>query len=100
MAQPLVRWRWAWPSYPVCRLLACWLIVSALRHAQLLEGSLTEGLRWYGALSRGPISELPSRHHGLVQASELNDLDVRHRRAAAKLASGLRVACPPAVGYA
>ncbi len=26
--------------------------VGSLRHAQLLEGSLTEGLRWYGGLSR------------------------------------------------
>ncbi len=57
--------------------------VGTVRHAQLLEGSLTEGLRWYGALSRETGIELPSRHLGLVQASELNDLDLRLDAAAA-----------------
>lgn len=61
--------------------------VGTVRHAQLLENSLTEGLRWYGALSREVGFELPSRHLGLVQASELNDLDVRLDMAAAALAS-------------
>jgi len=42
--------------------------VGSLRHAQLLEGSLTEGLRWYGGLSRERGIELPSRHLGLVTA--------------------------------
>ena len=41
--------------------------VGSLRHAQLLEGSLTEGLRWYGGLSRERGIELPSRHLGLVR---------------------------------
>jgi cobyrinic acid a,c-diamide synthase len=71
--------------------------VGTLRHAQLLEGSLTEGLRWYGALSRETGIELPSRHLGLVQASELNDLDVRLDAAAEALASSCEVALPPPV---
>jgi cobyrinic acid a,c-diamide synthase len=63
------------PDLPFAGVLAN--RVGTLRHAQLLEGSLTEGLRWYGALSRETGIELPSRHLGLVQASELNDLDLR-----------------------
>ncbi|WAH57458.1 cobyrinate a,c-diamide synthase [Pseudomonas silvicola] len=74
--------------------------VGTLRHAQLLEGSLTEGLRWYGALSRETGIELPSRHLGLVQASELNDLDLRLDAAAAALADSCEVALPPPVAFA
>lgn len=73
--------------------------VGTLRHAQLLEGSLTEGLRWYGGLSRDTGIELPSRHLGLVQASELNDLDERLDVAAAALASSCEVLLPPPVTF-
>ncbi|MEE1867055.1 cobyrinate a,c-diamide synthase [Pseudomonas auratipiscis] len=74
--------------------------VGTLRHAQLLEGSLTEGLRWYGGLSRETGIELPSRHLGLVQASELNDLDARLDAAAAALAASCESSLPPAVAFA
>ena len=83
------------PDLPFAGVLAN--RVGTLRHAQLLEGSLTEGLRWYGALSRETGIELPSRHLGLVQASELNDLDLRLDAAADALASSCEVALPPAV---
>ncbi|RZI90309.1 MAG: cobyrinate a,c-diamide synthase [Pseudomonas sp.] len=73
--------------------------VGSLRHAQLLEGSLTEGLRWYGGLSRERGIELPSRHLGLVQASELNDLDQRLDAAAEALAGSCDAALPPAVSF-
>jgi cobyrinic acid a,c-diamide synthase len=86
------------PDLPFAGVLAN--RVGTLRHAQLLEGSLTEGLRWYGALSRETGIELPSRHLGLVQASELNDLDVRLDAAADALASSCEVALPPAVEFA
>ncbi|MBM3111679.1 cobyrinate a,c-diamide synthase [Pseudomonas arcuscaelestis] len=74
--------------------------VGTLRHAQLLEGSLTEGLRWYGGLSRETGIELPSRHLGLVQASELNDLDARLDAAASALAASCESSLPPAVAFA
>ncbi|MHC6224463.1 cobyrinate a,c-diamide synthase [Pseudomonas sp. X10] len=74
--------------------------VGTLRHAQLLEGSLTEGLRWYGGLSRESGIELPSRHLGLVQASELNDLDLRLDAAAQALGASCDAALPPAVAFA
>ena len=86
------------PDLPFAGVLAN--RVGTVRHAQLLEGSLTEGLRWYGALSRETGIELPSRHLGLVQASELNDLDVRLDAAAAALAQTCEVALPPAVTFA
>jgi cobyrinic acid a,c-diamide synthase len=71
-----------------------------VRHAQLLQNSLTEGLRWYGGLSRDTGIELPSRHLGLVQASELNDLDARLDVAADALAGSCEVALPPPVEFA
>ena len=73
--------------------------VGSLRHAQLLEGSLTEGLRWYGGLSRERGIELPSRHLGLVQASELNDLDARLDAAADALGASCDATLPPAVAF-
>lgn len=74
--------------------------VGSLRHAQLLEGSLTEGLRWYGGLSRERGIELPSRHLGLVQANELNDLDARLDAAAEALGASCDAALPPPVMFA
>ena len=95
LALGLVRYQ---PDLPFAGVLAN--RVGTVRHAQLLEGSLTEGLRWYGALSRETGIELPSRHLGLVQASELNDLDARLDAAADALASTCEVALPPAVEFA
>jgi cobyrinic acid a,c-diamide synthase len=86
------------PDLPFAGVLAN--RVGTVRHAQLLEGSLTEGLRWYGALSRETGIELPSRHLGLVQASELNDLDARLDAAADALASTCEVSLPPPVEFA
>ncbi|MBH3430723.1 cobyrinate a,c-diamide synthase [Pseudomonas alkylphenolica] len=86
------------PDLPFAGVLAN--RVGTLRHAQLLEGSLTEGLRWYGGLSRETGIELPSRHLGLVQASELNDLDVRLDAAAAALGASCESSLPPTVAFA
>ncbi|WP_219063925.1 cobyrinate a,c-diamide synthase [Pseudomonas sp. UMAB-08] len=85
------------PDLPFAGVLAN--RVGTVRHAHLLEGSLTEGLRWYGALSRETGIELPSRHLGLVQASELNDLDARLDAAATALGSTCEVSLPPAVEF-
>ncbi|WP_024696413.1 cobyrinate a,c-diamide synthase [Pseudomonas syringae] len=85
------------PDLPFAGVLAN--RVGTVRHAQLLENSLTEGLRWYGALSRETGFELPSRHLGLVQANELNDLDLRLDMAAAALTSTCEVSLPPAVTF-
>jgi cobyrinic acid a,c-diamide synthase len=86
------------PDLPFAGVLAN--RVGTVRHAQLLENSLTEGLRWYGGLSREIAIELPSRHLGLVQASELNDLDARLDAAAEALAGSCEVTLPPPVAFA
>ncbi|MFK0090090.1 cobyrinate a,c-diamide synthase [Pseudomonas sp. NPDC090755] len=86
------------PDLPFAGVLAN--RVGTLRHAQLLEGSLTEGLRWYGGLSRETGIELPSRHLGLVQASELNDLDLRLDAAADALGASCESSLPPPVAFA
>ncbi|OOW05979.1 cobyrinic acid a,c-diamide synthase [Pseudomonas sp. MF6396] len=85
------------PDLPFAGVLAN--RVGSLRHAQLLEGSLTEGLRWYGGLSRETGIELPSRHLGLVQASELTDLDLRLDAAANALGDSCESALTPAVAF-
>ncbi|WP_110969171.1 cobyrinate a,c-diamide synthase [Pseudomonas huaxiensis] len=85
------------PDLPFAGVLAN--RVGSLRHAQLLEGSLTEGLRWYGGLSRETGIELPSRHLGLVQASELTDLDLRLDAAAKALGDSCQSALPPPVAF-
>ncbi|MDR1039961.1 MAG: cobyrinate a,c-diamide synthase [Deltaproteobacteria bacterium] len=72
--------------------------VSGESHAQILIDSLPPDMRWFGALYRGADVELPSRHLGLVQASELGDLDRRLDRAADLLASqGISDVPPEAV---
>ena len=85
------------PDLPFAGVLAN--RVGSLRHAQLLEHSLTEGLRWYGGLSRERGIELPSRHLGLVQADELNDLDARLDAAAEALGASCDASLPPPVCF-
>ncbi|HEY8707272.1 MAG TPA: cobyrinate a,c-diamide synthase, partial [Burkholderiaceae bacterium] len=52
---------------------------------QMLRESLPEGLAWFGALPRDEAYALPSRHLGLMQASEVADLEQRIERAAQAL---------------
>lgn len=54
-------------------------------HAEMLRESLPAGMRWFGALPRDEGFTLPSRHLGLVQADELDDIDARLDRAAEAL---------------
>nr|WP_315430902.1 cobyrinate a,c-diamide synthase [uncultured Albidiferax sp.] len=51
-------------------------------HAQILKDSLPAGLRWFGAMPRSAEYSLPERHLGLVQASEVEQLDARIAKAA------------------
>jgi cobyrinic acid a,c-diamide synthase len=64
-------------------------------HARILRDSLPPDMPWMGSLSREERIGLPSRHLGLVQASELSDLDLRLDRAAQAL-SGQGAAVLPA----
>ena len=47
------------------------------RHAEILRDSLPESIRWYGGIKRSKEVELPGRHLGLLQSSEITDLDER-----------------------
>jgi cobyrinic acid a,c-diamide synthase len=73
--------------------------VSGESHAELIRKSLPPGLEWFGSLRRGGDLELPSRHLGLVQASELADLDQRLERAALELAGQEAAGLPPKVAF-
>jgi cobyrinic acid a,c-diamide synthase len=86
------------PELQVCGVLAN--RVAGPTHASLLQQSLPPGLDWYGSLRRGSDLELPSRHLGLVQASELQDLDIRLDKLAAELIEQQAVSLPPKVCFA
>ncbi len=67
-------------------------------HAEMLRESLPSGIRWLGALARDADAALPSRHLGLVQAAELQDLEQRLERIAGQLA-GIDPPLPAAVTF-
>ena len=60
--------------------------VGSAGHGQMLAAALPPGLRWYGGLPREENFALPSRHLGLVQGVEIEDLDNRLDAAAEVLA--------------
>ncbi|MCG7599894.1 cobyrinate a,c-diamide synthase [Halomonas sp. McH1-25] len=51
--------------------------VGSARHVEMLERGLPPGLRLLGAIPRSEAMAIPDRHLGLVQASELDDLDAQ-----------------------
>ena len=66
-------------------------------HAQMLENSVRQGIHYYGALFRDDAVTLPERHLGLVQASEITDLEIRLDTIATKFADTGLAQLPPAV---
>ncbi|HWH74304.1 MAG TPA: cobyrinate a,c-diamide synthase [Methylibium sp.] len=74
--------------------------VSSAGHAQMLRESLPAGLPWLGALPRDARWALPSRHLGLVQAGEVDDMAERIAAAAGALEDGGTAWIPPAVDFA
>ncbi|GAB4350147.1 MAG: cobyrinate a,c-diamide synthase [Immundisolibacter sp.] len=76
--------------------------VSRPHHANLLQASLPAAVAWYGALSRDAAAALPERHLGLLQATEIADLDRRLDRLADALARSTPQAgqLPPPVRFA
>lgn len=75
--------------------------VGSAYHAQLLHDSLPQDMLWYGALSREAGAALPERHLGLLQATEISDLEARLDRLADALLSSLvdGARLPPAVEF-
>ncbi|SFT43469.1 cobyrinate a,c-diamide synthase [Pseudomonas marincola] len=74
--------------------------LGSARHGEILRDALPTSIRWYGGLPRSVGFGLPSRHLGLVQADELDDLDARLDAAADALQASASVELPPAVSFA
>ncbi|MBV1788459.1 cobyrinate a,c-diamide synthase [Marinobacterium sp. D7] len=73
--------------------------VGSTGHAQMLQQALPEALRWYGALPREQAFELPSRHLGLMQGSEIDDLEQRLDAAADAIADSAGTELPAPVTF-
>ncbi|MGF1723759.1 cobyrinate a,c-diamide synthase [Photobacterium nomapromontoriensis] len=73
--------------------------VGSEAHAQMLRESLPDALAFCGWLPKDTSMTLPERHLGLVQADELNDLDLRLDRAAELIAQSGEVALPESVEF-
>ncbi|SIS96784.1 cobyrinate a,c-diamide synthase [Neptunomonas antarctica] len=69
------------------------------RHAEILRDSLPESIHWYGAIKRSKDVELPSRHLGLLQSSEITDLDERLNRLAEMISATGASELPTAVTF-
>lgn len=74
--------------------------VGSARHAQMLREALPADIRWLGHVASDALLELPDRHLGLHQASEIADLDARIERAADALAQTSLAELPPPVEFA
>lgn len=85
------------PGLPFAGVLAN--RVGSAGHARILRDSLPVGMHWYGALPRDNAIELPSRHLGLLQAAELDDLDARLDHAASALSESAELPLPLAVDF-
>ncbi len=73
--------------------------VASRTHVEMLQESLSSGITWLGALSRDKGSQLPSRHLGLVQANEIDDLDPRLDKLAKQLSKTALNTLPPPVTF-
>lgn len=73
--------------------------VGSAGHAQMLRESLPADMSWYGALPRGGHYALPSRHLGLVQAGEVDDMAQRIAAAAQALGANGTLPMPPTVDF-
>lgn len=73
--------------------------VAGEHHYRMLAESLSPGVAAYGWLAPDAQIALPERHLGLVQATEVGDLDARIARAANRLNGG-NTASPSPVAFA
>ncbi|WP_290578282.1 cobyrinate a,c-diamide synthase [Algiphilus sp.] len=71
------------PELPFAGVLAN--RIGSERHAAMLSELLPDTIPMLGHLPRAPDAALPSRHLGLVQAGELDDLETRLDHAAGQL---------------
>ena len=84
------------PGLPFAGVMAnC---VGSERHAEMLRDSLPTGMGWFGALPKSSDS-LPERHLGLLQASEITDLESRLDALADALAASATADLPKPVNF-
>ncbi|MBK8184043.1 MAG: cobyrinate a,c-diamide synthase [Candidatus Competibacteraceae bacterium] len=85
------------PGLPFAGVLAN--RVAGPGHAELLAQSLPSDLRYFGWLPRASEITLPDRHLGLVQATEIADLEARLNSVAALIAHTRLTELPPPVHF-
>ncbi len=73
--------------------------VGSDNHNQMLSSSLHEGIRYFGGVPRDERMQLPSRHLGLVQASEVSELEQMLEQGAAVLQEAGITELPEAVTF-
>ncbi|MCW8917402.1 MAG: cobyrinate a,c-diamide synthase [Gammaproteobacteria bacterium] len=73
--------------------------VASTGHAGMLAESLPDDIPYYGTLLRNEAMVLPERHLGLVQASELDDLEQRLEAGAAAIKHAGITPLPAAVAF-
>lgn len=73
--------------------------VASDRHREVLAAGLPAHMRLYGAIPRHDALGVPSRHLGLIQAGELDDLDQQLDAAAEVLAAADVDCLPPAMSF-
>jgi cobyrinic acid a,c-diamide synthase len=72
--------------------------VASERHAEMLAESMRTP--FLGAIARDPLMALPDRHLGLVQAAEIEDLELRLERGADALGRTRLAELPASVAFA
>ncbi|WP_281222700.1 cobyrinate a,c-diamide synthase [Photobacterium sanguinicancri] len=73
--------------------------VGSERHAEMLQESLRPPLTFCGWLPKDMDLALPERHLGLVQASELDDIEARLDHAASVIAASSDIPLPKPIAF-
>lgn len=68
-------------------------------HSQMLKDSLPNSIEWLGGMPRSVDIELPERHLGLYQATDIADIEQRLDAAAELVASSPLASLPPEVTF-
>lgn len=74
--------------------------VASAHHAEMLAEHLPDAIRFCGTLPRAAEINLPERHLGLLQATELSDIQQRIDHAAKLWADHAYTGLPPSVAFA
>lgn len=73
--------------------------VASAAHADMLQESLSPDMPWLGAVFRDKNCQLPSRHLGLVQADEIDDIDQCLDKLAEHLSKTALNKLPPPIAF-